>query len=316
MASRCQLCDASHPGGPDDCPERRTGETVAQKYLVGGLLGVGGIAAVYAATHPVLRRDIAIKVIHRRHAKDAELCARFVREARETAAMGHPAFVDVHDAGVTEDGCAYIEMENLFGRDLYAARKDAVLEPARAVRIAVEVLGALAALHARGVIHRDLKSANIFLVVGPAGEEVKLLDLGFAKVAGELAITVPNQLVGTPYYMSPEQYADPTTVDARSDVFSLGIVLFEILTGGWPYTYASKRELFSKVMKGDLERHPNRRRAEIPDWLDAIVARSLAFERERRYQSAEAMRDALLRGGDLAEPARVLPPARRSILKG
>ncbi len=296
MAIRCQLCDVAHPGSPEDCPERRTGETIAQKYLVGQLLGVGGIAAVYAATHPVLRRDIAIKIIHRRHAKDAELGERFVREARETAAMGHPAFVDVHDAGLTEDGCAYIEMENLFGRDLFAVRKAAeVIDPARATRIAIEVLGALEALHSRGVIHRDLKSANIFLTVGSEGEQVKLLDLGFAKVAGELAITVPNQLVGTPYYMSPEQYADPTTVDARSDVFSLGVVLFEILTGTWPYTYKTKRELFSKVMKGDLERHPQRRRPEIPGWLDAIVARSLRFDRNERYDSADAMRVALER---------------------
>ena len=227
MASRCQLCDTPHPGEWDECPQRRSGETIAQKYLVGGLLGVGGIAAVYAATHPVLRRDIAIKVIHRHHAKDPEMNERFVREARETAAMGHPAFVDVYDAGITDDGCAYIEMENLFGRDLYAVRKASeMLEPMRAVRIAAEVLGALEALHARGVIHRDLKSANIFLVIGGGGEQVKLLDLGFAKIAGELAITVPNQLVGTPFYMSPEQYADPTTVDARSDVFSLGVVLF------------------------------------------------------------------------------------------
>ncbi len=113
-------------------PQRRTGQTIAQKYLIGGLLGIGGIAAVYAATHPVLRRDIAVKILHRRFAKDAELATRFVREARETAAIGHPAFVHVHDAGTTEDGCAYIEMENLDGRELYAMRKAAgPLEPER-----------------------------------------------------------------------------------------------------------------------------------------------------------------------------------------
>jgi serine/threonine-protein kinase len=302
VAPRCQLCDGPHPGEPADCPDARTGQRIGDKYAVGRLIGIGGIAAVYGATHLVLRRDIAIKVIHRHQAKDHELGVRFVREARETAAMGHPAFVDVYDAGYTEDGCAYIEMENLFGRDLYAVRKaDGVIAPARAAKIAIEVLDALEALHARGVIHRDLKSANIFLT---ADEQVKLLDLGFAKVAGELAITVPNQLVGTPFYMSPEQYADPTTVDGRCDIFSMGIVLFEILTGTWPYTYASKRELFSKVMKGNLERHPQTRRAEIPTWLDAIVAKSLAFDRNDRYPTAEAMKLELQRADGPPTPVK------------
>jgi len=298
MAADCQMCGAVHPRGAAACPESRTGETILGKYELGPVLGVGGIAAVYAARHAILRRDIALKVLHKRYAIDTELGARFIREARETAATGHAAFVGVYDAGITEDGCAFIEMDRLAGRDLYTIRKaDGPLEPARAARIAIAVLEALAVLHGRGVIHRDLKSSNIYVEPLPgSGERVKVLDLGFAKAQDELNLTSKNALLGTPFYISPEQYIDPTTVDARADLFSLGIVLFEVLTGGWPYAYESKRDLLKKVMFGELERHPARKRDEIPRWLDAIVAKALALDREKRYPSAAAMRDALVAG--------------------
>ena len=233
----CQLCGGHHPDDVKQCPQARTGQTI-DKYVVGPLLGIGGIAAVYAAEHPVLKTQIAIKVIHRRWAKDAELTGRFVREARETAALGHPAFVRVHDAGTTEDGCAYIEMDRLEGRDLYSLRTQfGPLEPERVVRIAIHVLDALAVLHARGTIHRDLKSANIYLVPNDAGEVVKRLDLGFAKANDQLALTQKDQMLGTPFYISPEQYLDPTAVDARADIFSLGIVMWEALVGDFPYDW-------------------------------------------------------------------------------
>ena len=291
----CQLCGANHPDHVEVCPQQRTG-TLAGKYAIGRLLGVGGIAAVYAAEHPVLRRAIAVKVLHKRYATDHELAARFVREARETAALGHPAFVRVHDAGTTEDGCAYIEMDRLDGSELYSLRvAEGPLDPERVARIAIDILDALAALHARGVIHRDLKTQNIYLVPTPGGEQVKLLDLGFAKVDDELKLTSKEHILGTPFYISPEQYVDPTSVDARADVFSLGIVMFELLTGDWPYEWTSKRDLLAKVMDGALERHPAARRPEVPAWLDGIVSRALAHAREHRFESALAMKAALER---------------------
>jgi len=293
MAADCQMCGAVHPKWATQCPETRTGETILNKYEVGPVLGLGGMAAVYAARHTILRRDIALKVLHKRFAVDKELGARFVREARETAATGHPAFVGVHDAGITEDGCAFIEMERLAGRDLYSIRKaEKIIAPDRAVKIAVQVLDALEVIHKRNVIHRDLKSANIY--VEGSEERVKLLDLGFAKASDDLRLTSPNALLGTPFYISPEQYIDPTTVDARADLFSLGIVLFEVMTGEWPYAYESKRDLLSKVMFGQLERHPAAKRDSIPQWLDQVVARALALDREKRYENAAAMRAALM----------------------
>jgi serine/threonine-protein kinase len=200
----------------------------------------------------------------------------------------------------------YFVMELLAGESLADRVKRLPLTLDETRHVIEQCCSALAASHAKGIVHRDLKPDNLFL--GTRGNDpnfVKILDFGIAKLTGAGAASSKTQtgtVIGTPYYMSPEQYADPTTVDARSDVFSLGIVLFEILTGTWPYTYATRRELFSKVMKGDLERHPRRRRPEIPDWLDAIVARSLAFEREQRYQSADAMRTALLRADGETPP--------------
>jgi len=292
----CQLCGAHHPDDDQPCPQSRTGQTIGS-LTIGSLLGIGGMAAVYAADDPVVRRAIAVKVLHKRFARDRELAVRFVREARETASLGHPAFVRVYDSGETEDGCPFIEMDRLAGHELYTIRKaHGPLAIERVIKIACDVLDALSTLHARGVIHRDLKTQNIYLVPMPdGGEHVILLDLGFAKVTSELKITSKDHILGTPFYISPEQYTDPSAVDARADLFSLGIVMFEILTGDWPYTWSSKRDLLGKVMHGDLERHPATRRPDVPDWLDAIVAKALAHDREDRFASAAAMKETLER---------------------
>jgi serine/threonine-protein kinase len=286
------------------CPQSRTGQTISGKYELGAVLGVGGIAAVYAAQHPVLGREIAVKILHRRFAGDKELSGRFVREARETAGMGHPAFVRVYDAGVTEDGCPFIEMDRLQGQELYALRKaHGAFAPERVVHIALGILDALAALHKSGIVHRDLKSQNIYVVPSDTGDKVMLLDLGFAKVEDSLQLTSKDHVLGTPMYISPEQYLDPSAVDARADLFSLGVVMFELLTGEWPYEWESKRDLLSKVMKGTLERHPAQRNAAVPAWLDAIVAKALAHRREDRFESALAMKAAIEKGeGGTSKP--------------
>jgi eukaryotic-like serine/threonine-protein kinase len=315
--TECLLCGRDHPHGelgePDarasrdsvpamgsGCPQLRTGQVIAGKYTLGPLLGVGAIAAVYAATHPVLGREIAVKILHRRFANDAELAARFVREARETAGLGHPAFVRIYDAGTTEDGCPFIEMDRLEGQELYALRKaHGAFAPERVVHIAAGVLDALAALHAHQIVHRDLKSQNIYLVPSEGGDQIKLLDLGFAKVDDSLQLTSKHHVLGTPMYISPEQYLDPSAVDARADLFSLGVVMFELLTGEWPYEWETRRDLLARVMKGQLERHPANRNAAVPTWLDDIVARALAHRREDRFESALAMKAALEQG----EPA-------------
>ena len=172
--------------------------------------------------------------------------------------------------------------------------------------IATSILDALTVLHGRGVIHRDLKTQNIYVVPTPAGDQIKLLDLGFAKVEDSLKLTSKQQILGTPFYISPEQYLDPSGVDARADLFSLGVVMFELLTGDWPYTWENKRDLLGKVMDGDLERHPIARRPDVPEWLDAIVARALAHKRQDRFESAAAMKAAIEQGP---------PPEKSGILR-
>ncbi len=301
----CLVCGTDHPEEPP-CRQLRTGEQLG-KHTIGAVIGVGGIAAVYEARHPVLDKVIAVKILHRRFAKDAELSARFVREARETAALGHPAFVAVHDAGTTDDGCAFIEMDRLEGRELYSMRKEAgPLEIERVIWIATSILDALTVLHARGVVHRDLKTQNIYVVPTAAGDQIKLLDLGFAKVEDSLKLTSKQQILGTPLYISPEQYLDPSGVDGRADLFSLGVVMFELLTGDWPYTWDNKRDLLGKVMDGNLERHPIARRPDVPEWLDAIVARALSHKRQDRYESAAVMKAAIEQGP---------PPGKSGILR-
>jgi serine/threonine protein kinase len=298
----CQLCGGSHPDDVAICPHARTGQQ-HDKYTIGPLLGVGGIAAVYVAKHPVLGTEVALKILHKRFAKDAELTGRFVREARETAALGHPAFVRVHDAGTTTDGCAFIEMDRLSGAELYGLRKQqGAFPPERVIHLAIQIADALAALHARGVVHRDLKSQNVYVSPSPNGEQVKLLDLGFAKVDDNLQLTSKEHILGTPLYISPEQYLDPSAVDGRADLFSLGIMMFELLTNDWPYEWTTKRDLLGKVMKGELERHPKNRREEIPGWLDEIVAKALARQREDRFESALAMKAALEQGEPPEKP--------------
>ncbi|HEY4060018.1 MAG TPA: serine/threonine-protein kinase [Kofleriaceae bacterium] len=292
----CQMCGGTHADDPAACPQCRTGQQ-HDKYVIGPLLGVGGIAAVYSATHPVLGREVALKIIHKRFAKDHELSSRFVREARETAALGHPAFVRVHDAGTTADGCAFIEMDRLTGRELYEMRKEQGPFPAeRVVQLAIKILDAVAALHARGVVHRDLKSQNLYVMPSPNGEQVTLLDLGFAKVEDNMQLTSKDHILGTPLYISPEQYLDPSAVDGRADLFSIGVIMFELLTGQWPYEWENKRDLLSRVMKGNLERHPKKKREDVPEWLDAIVAKALSLSRDDRFASALEMKAALEAG--------------------
>jgi len=293
----CQLCGRDHPTPPEECPQSRTGQSLGGKYTLGPILGIGGIATVYLGGHPRFRGEIGVKIFQRRFAKDVELSGRFIREARETAGLGHPAFVRVYDAGTTEDGCPFIEMDRLEGVELYASRKAyGAFAPERVIHIAIGVLDALAALHGRGIVHRDLKSQNIYIVPASDGDKVMLLDLGFAKVEDSLELTSKEQMLGTPMYISPEQYLDPSAVDARADLFSLGIVMFELLTAEWPYEWENKRDLLSKVMKGQVERSPASRNPTVPAWLDAIVAKALAHKREDRFESALAMKEALQKG--------------------
>ncbi|HVU49669.1 MAG TPA: serine/threonine-protein kinase, partial [Polyangia bacterium] len=273
------------------------GETVGN-YRVTAKLGEGGMGAVYLAEHPVIGRKAALKVIHPRHARNAEVVARFVNEATAIARIGHEHIVEVTDFGRTSAGDLYFVMEYLEGRTLAALlATDAPLPPARALAIAAQIADALAASHERGVVHRDVKPDNVFLVRrGEDASYVKVLDFGLAKLARDDAAlpgSRPGIVMGTPHYMSPEQCRGERDIDARADVYALGVVLFQMLTGALPFAGGASNEVLLKQVR---TRAPSAR-ALVPTLsaaLDEAIARALAKERAARFETMAAFRDALL----------------------
>lgn len=302
----CRFCDRDHARGSPDCPAAAVGHTIAGKYRLRRLLGVGGMGAVYEAEHLTLRRTVAIKRLHGRFGADPEAIARFHREAQRLAALAHPGIVRVADLGHDETGGAYIEMELLHGRtvaDLLAAGSVPI---ALAVEITHGALEALHAAHAAGVVHRDLKPENLFLVEDAGSLQVKILDFGIAKQtsgATATSVTATGATFGTPLYMSPEQLRDTKSVDARSDLWAMGATLFELLTGRPPSYGETAFEVISRIALGNVDRHPRLLRREVPEWLDALVARALEQDPTQRFASAGAMAAALRSG-----PGSALPP--------
>jgi eukaryotic-like serine/threonine-protein kinase len=296
----CPKCDIAHLRGAPACPGRRVGTVVAGKYHLVRLIGMGGMGAVYEATHLMLQRPVALKMLQLRMAHDPEISARFRREAREAAALGHPGIVEVRDLGQEPDGTLYLEMELLDGEALDALHKRGPLPIARAVALTLQALEALAAAHARGIVHRDLKPENLFLARTPAGEHVKILDFGLAKVReddAERGVTQSGAVMGTPVYMSPDQFRDAKRVDARADVYSMGATLYALLIGRPPVGGETVSDVLFRLAQGEVERHPRKVRPEVPEWLDVLVARALSQEPDGRFATAGDMRDALAAGG-------------------
>jgi serine/threonine protein kinase len=302
-------------------PEAETippGTLVAGRYRVLHALGEGGMGAVYAAEQLDLERAVALKVLHPRRITNPEAVSRFLREARTAAALRHPGIVEVYDLG-RDDGLGgfFIAMELLEGEEL-SRRIERVgrLSVPELLRIGDELCDAVSAAHEAGVIHRDLKPANVFLARAGRGEVVKVLDFGIAKLTREspmAALTKTGDVFGTPLYMSPEQLGAARDVDARSDVYAIGAMLFECAVGHPPYVEDSLPAL---VLQVTSQPHPDLAtlRPELPPALVSLVHRALEKNREERPESAEAMGAALreLRG-DGRFPSQGLPtgPASR-----
>jgi len=219
-------------------------------YRVIRLLGEGGMGAVYEAINDDIERRIAIKVLHADYARQSDVVARFFNEARAVNRIDHPSLVQIHEYGHLPDGTAYIVMEFLKGETLARRliRLGGRMPPQVAVQIAWEVAAALAAAHDKNIVHRDLKPANLMLVpdpLGPRGERVKVLDFGIAKLVADArhGKTSTNMVMGTPTYMSPEQCKGAGTVDDKTDVYSLGVILYEMLAGRPPFMAEGAGEL-------------------------------------------------------------------------
>jgi serine/threonine protein kinase len=270
--------------------EALLGVVLGDRYRVDERIGAGGMGLVYRATHVLIGRKLAIKLLRRRYATQHEVAERFVQEARVASSVKHPNVVDIIDYGITPLGSPYYVMEFLAGHSLaQEIIQHGPLDPRRALGIAVQIAHGLAAAHQAGIIHRDLKPDNVFVVPADVGapEQVKILDFGIARVAGrKTRLTAAGVVVGTPEYMSPEQ-ARGDELDVRSDIYALGVVLFELLTGRVPLSGDS---MVGTLTKQVFELPPpireiDPRFAGYPS-IEAALARLLAKNRDERPATA------------------------------
>jgi serine/threonine protein kinase len=280
-------------------------------YVVREVLGQGGMGTVYLAEHAVIGKKVAIKVLKRDLAGHDSLVARFINEARANAVVGHPGIVDVFDVGTLPSGVPYIVMEYLQGESLsQRLAKAGPLPLETAATIAWETASAVGAAHAKGIIHRDLKPENLFLARDPGApevERVKVLDFGIAKLHAD-----PNQIntqtgavMGTPAYMSPEQCRGAKDeIDQRTDIYSLGVILYEMLVGKPPFEGEAFGDLLLRHMTEPVT-PPSARRPEVPASLNATVLRALAKRREERFSSMRELQQGL--GESMAQPPERTP---------
>jgi eukaryotic-like serine/threonine-protein kinase len=282
------------------------GETVSH-YRITGMLGAGGMGVVYRAEDVRLKRTVALKFLPLEATEDAEARDRLVAEAQTASALDHPNICTIHEVDETPDGRVFLAMSYYQGETLKARIARGRLPVNEALSIAAQVAGALAAAHDAGVIHRDIKPANIMLTERGA---VKLLDFGIAKLAGRTALTRTGVTVGTLAYMAPEQIAGGGA-DQQSDVWALGVVLYEMLTGQRPFDGEHEIAVLSAIANA-VPRPLSTLRGDLPADLEAIVRRALEKPRELRYPSAhELLRDIEAAQGSLATGALPLrtPPA-------
>ncbi|HZM97995.1 MAG TPA: serine/threonine-protein kinase [Pyrinomonadaceae bacterium] len=278
------------------------GQTLDEKYSVEERLGAGGMGAVYRARHLQMDRPVAIKVLHQRFVEDEAARNRFQIEARAAVMLRHSNAVSVTDFGQTSEGCVYIVMELLEGRTLREIlSRESPIETARAISIMLQTSAAVAAAHEAGIIHRDLKPSNI-LVTQSADQPavVKVLDFGIAKVTADkldedenaTSMVQTSSVIGTPRYMSPEQY-NGFELTPATDVYSLGVILYEMLTGMAPFTGATREEIAQKHAN-DPPHPPRGIVAAIPEDVERVVLLALEKRPEDRPANADEFRQELL----------------------
>ncbi len=273
------------------------GEIVAGKYRVDRVLGTGAMGVVVAARHVTLDQIVAIKLLGpNRYGSREESIARFLAEARAAARIDSDHVGRVFDVGTLESGVPYMVMEYLEGNDLETElERRGQLAIHEAVDYVLQAADAIAAAHLLGIVHRDLKPANLFLASRPDGSRrVKVLDFGISKGASEARLHEPREAgsFGTPAYMSPEQVRDPARVDGRSDVWALGAILYELVTGQMAFVGPDVHAVLDMVLAEDPCPMDALRR-DVPRELEAIVMRALARDRDRRWPSAAALARAI-----------------------
>jgi len=276
----------------------RVGRTAGGKYKLVRLLGKGGMGEVYEAQHSVIGRRFAIKFLHPHLAANGEVVARFQREAQAAGSLENENIAAVVDAGTADDGAPFLVMEYLDGEDLaHLLVRGGPLPVPRAAYIIIQACRGLAAAHGRGIVHRDLKPENLFICKrNDASDLVKVLDFGIAKLhAGSAGtgLTQTGTTMGTPFYMSLEQARGAKEVDQRTDIYALGVILYEILSGAKPHPGESYNEILYHVLT--QEPAPlDSIRPELPAGLSAVVQKAMAREAGDRYASSADLTAALI----------------------
>jgi serine/threonine-protein kinase len=309
----CPKCGVEYPDATTLCPadgvalekdpDSLVGTTLAGKYRIDARLNEGGMGTVYRGTHVLMDKTVAIKVLRPSLAADEKIVARFSREARAASRITHPNAISVTDFGEDESGHVFLVMEFLSGKTLkHVIREEGPLPLARVVDITRQIGDALNAAHTQGVVHRDLKSENIMLLDTMTGDHAIVLDFGIAKINEsegnvDTGLTAPNLVIGTPQYMSPEQCSQDAEIDARSDIYSLGVILFEMLVGHVPFSGDSPTMVMMKHLQEPV---PSilEERSDLPASVARVVARAMAKVRDNRYQNvAELIEDLTIAAG-------------------
>lgn len=323
----CQHCGSTHPPGTPNCP--RTGDSMSQpgpigqrldRYQVESLLGAGGFGSVFRARHVHTDAVVALKVLKAQLGADPQMVERFLREARAAAAVGSDHIVRVLDAGQGPDGTPFLALELLEGVDMKdLAVQQAPLPPMRVVLLCLQVLDGLEAAHKKGIVHRDMKPANAFVVrkVDDRGTDkdfVKLLDFGISKMHSEggSGLTMTGVAMGTPSYMAPEQFFDARSVDARADVYSVAVMMYELLSGRLPLDADSYAGLIVKV-RTEQPPHLTQVAPNVPKPLADAVMVGLAKEKEQRWGSAKEFANALRAAMGLPLPGNTPIPPRATM---
>jgi serine/threonine protein kinase len=295
----CPICDQTYPPDFQVCPrdaarledaepsddDPLVGTVLGQSYRISRAIGEGASAKVYEATHLRLAtKRFAIKVLHSFYTSNPTVVARFQREAEAAATIEHAGVVGVYDMNRTEDGKFYIVTELLAGTDLGSMLKqEGRLKPGAAVGIVRQVCQALAAAHEKGIVHRDVKPGNVFISGPSDAPRVKVLDFGISKIRDGAGLTRTGVIVGTPAYMSPEQ-ASGGKIDARTDVYAVGALLYRALTGKTPFDTDDASQLLSKLLSEEPER-PRSIEPTIPEALELVIQRAMAKASDDRYAS-------------------------------
>jgi serine/threonine protein kinase len=310
--------------GPDPDPgstaeplrvDQLVGTVLAERYEIVRRIGEGGMGAVYEARHTVIGKRVAVKVLLEKFLEKPDLVARRVQEARLASSIGHENIVDVTDFGTTADGRAFVVMEFLEGESLaQLVIRDAPLPVERSLRITRQVVSALGAAHAKGIVHRDVKPENVYLVRRGDADFVKVVDFGVSKAVHATdespewqRLTRTGMVLGTPLYMSPEQARGGEDVDSRADIWAVGVMLYECLTGEVPFRAPNYLGVISQVLTKEAT-SPTGLRPElgIPPAVETVVMRALEKDRDRRYQQmsdVERDLDRILGGDHAALPA-------------